>query len=262
MAGSGKPTRASEMDRLDTIARLDYAYADGQLQLAEHTERVARAQHAQTLDDLTPLTEDLKSAPAVMPRPARRPKRLYLAGAAVAAVVALGGVGVVAINHDSSEPTVGQHQFTHPDMLTEDAIEQLFDAVSARFGTTVVPGVHLYDNSAEVQVFDAEAPNGTMRYSYTPGGQLHSPQAYGGQSVSGDPNAPPVDLESVNVAAIVEYVDKSADLLGVTPDEPGFRVTIGGNEIWLGVNDISKDSHLVMALDGTILSEEPCGWGC
>ena len=170
--------------------------------------------------------------------------------------------GAYTLLHDPDETNVSSTQYIATEMLSEDAIDTLIDAIAAKFGTTVVEGVHLYDDRAVVHVPDVSSPTGDFQYSYAPGGQLHSPEPYGGLAVSRDPNAPPVDLDSVDVPAIVALIARSVELLGVTPDMPAFRVTIGGDEVWIGANSNGIDSHLVAALDGTILGVYPCGWGC
>ncbi|MGY1704538.1 DUF1707 domain-containing protein [Geodermatophilus sp. SYSU D00697] len=61
---SGPRMRASDADRLATVARLQDAMARGLLMPDEGSERMADAFSAVHLTDLDPLTEDLPPAPA------------------------------------------------------------------------------------------------------------------------------------------------------------------------------------------------------
>lgn len=63
--------RASDADREATVARLQHAFAEGRLELAEVDERTAAAYAAKTFGDLAALTRDL---PAEPPAPARTPQ--------------------------------------------------------------------------------------------------------------------------------------------------------------------------------------------
>ena len=60
--------RVSDADRDQATELLHAAYADGRIDLEEHSERTSAALGARTFDDLTVLTADL--VPAAAPRPA------------------------------------------------------------------------------------------------------------------------------------------------------------------------------------------------
>lgn len=88
----GDPTdrmRASDSDRQSIIDQLSQAYASGQLDLDEFTERTAHAQSARTYGELQPLTVDLPGA-----APARPPVAAAQSGTAQPATAepALAGV--------------------------------------------------------------------------------------------------------------------------------------------------------------------------
>ncbi|HVX45676.1 MAG TPA: DUF1707 domain-containing protein [Mycobacteriales bacterium] len=67
--------RASDADREKTVARLQQAFAEGRLELAEMDERTAAAYAAKTLGDLAALTRDLPAAGSapVPPQPQANP---------------------------------------------------------------------------------------------------------------------------------------------------------------------------------------------
>lgn len=68
--------RAGHADRETVVARLNTAFAEGRLEVAELDERIAAAYAAKTLGELVPLTADLPAvqAPAARPAPpASRP---------------------------------------------------------------------------------------------------------------------------------------------------------------------------------------------
>lgn len=65
--------RARDIDRANTSAALDTAYAEGQLEADEYHDRQARARSARTLAELSALTDDLQGVPeqvAAPPMPA------------------------------------------------------------------------------------------------------------------------------------------------------------------------------------------------
>lgn len=67
--------RAGNEDREKVVARLNSAFAEGRLDVAELDERVASAYRAKTMGELVPLTADLPAQYAASPmrRPAAQP---------------------------------------------------------------------------------------------------------------------------------------------------------------------------------------------
>ncbi len=285
MSGAGS-TRARDVDRVAVMAVIDDAHADGQLTGEEHRERVDQARQAVSLGDLHVLTADLqRSRPVPLRLRPTKDRRLRWTLIALAASVVSGLMAVVAvavIHRDSCDdstvplptpvvvPTAGDApgipttSAPAPVMYTADAIREVIEATRNRFGTTVIEGMHLYPDSAEVYVYDKSSSVGSVRYQYSLGGEFHDPQTYGGTSVGSD-NGETVDLADLDVGKIADLIAQSPEKLGVQTSDAGYRVTIGGadgGEVWIGVNDISIDSHLVARLDGTIKGVHRCGWGC
>ncbi|PND50187.1 DUF1707 domain-containing protein, partial [Rhodococcus sp. ENV425] len=92
MIGRHSPsTRARDADRAAVRARLDAAYADGQLSGAEHEVRDARAGAADTLGELDELVADLQASPgAAAAARVRAWGPWVFAGAVVTAAVVAG----------------------------------------------------------------------------------------------------------------------------------------------------------------------------
>ena len=67
--------RAGNADRERVVALLNGAFAEGRLDVHELDERVAAAYAAKTMGELAPLTADLPSGRAPVPRPAASPAR-------------------------------------------------------------------------------------------------------------------------------------------------------------------------------------------
>lgn len=266
--------RARDLDRVAALERLDTAYDEGQLRSTEYSERVAAAKAAITLVDLAAVTADLQSAgdprrsgrpgPRARPTPDRRRR-------AVIALAAFVAVAVVAVSYGLlvDPPAAPAPKTTSPlvtsSLYTVSGMRRLLDAADAQFGK--VTGIHIYPDSAVVRTIDSTSPTGGYWYDYsTVGGRFSSPESYGGLAL-GSTDAP-VDLGDVDVAALVALIAKAPEMLGLTPANVGratFRVTVNGDdggEIWMGVNDIGIDSHLVTDLSADVKGVFRCGWGC
>ncbi|MDQ6523059.1 DUF1707 domain-containing protein [Nocardioides sp. LHD-245] len=92
---------ASEDDRMEALSLLESAYGEGRLSRSEWERRGELALRAETREDLTSLTDDLRRGPAREERLTR--SRLAVAGAVIALVVT-GGVAYTALDHDEPEP--------------------------------------------------------------------------------------------------------------------------------------------------------------
>ena len=105
-------TRAKDSDRTATCQILDSAFAEGQLSMEEHRQRVSAATNAATLGELESLVADLQTAGALQPSFTTGPRAgrgpLVIAGMTVAAVVVLAAVAVVlmsaVLGHHHLEP--------------------------------------------------------------------------------------------------------------------------------------------------------------
>ncbi|KXO91223.1 hypothetical protein AXK60_11400 [Tsukamurella pseudospumae] len=276
------------------MARLDEAFTDGQLSPDEHEARVGSARTALTVPDLDALLRDLQ-LPATVPTARYRAPwyarltrrgRVGIALTALAVIVAIGAgiiVWFVPPSGDRSAAAAPPGAAAPPaaaadngvterlvggEMFTEAGMNEVVSALRKRFGTTVIEGVHFYRDSAVVRVPEAESPVGAAWYTYSLGGDFHSREVYGGLSVSSGAGLR-VDLAHLDTAEIAAVIRTAPEKLGLTtatmsPNER-FRVTVGGDgggEVWMGINDIGIDSHLVTGLDGAIKGVHRCGWGC
>jgi hypothetical protein len=79
--------RASDRDQVADV--LHAAYAEGKLDLVEHTERTTAALNARTFDELTALTSDLVPTPPTALRPVRTPAPAVYDGEAADRVTAM-----------------------------------------------------------------------------------------------------------------------------------------------------------------------------
>ncbi|WP_055793567.1 DUF1707 SHOCT-like domain-containing protein [Williamsia sp. Leaf354] len=271
--GPDDRTRARDVDRVSHLAILDDALADGQIDFIEYRRRVALAESATTLGELAALAADLQRVDRVPDAAVTQSwwrRRRVLIGSGVVAVVAAVVVGVVVVvpGDDSPSPAaaIAADPMLAGGMFTADGIRGVVKATRDRFHTTTVEGIHLYGSRAVLNVFDPASPNGSTQYDYSPGGEFYSPDFYGGLAVSN--SSAPVDLARIDVDKVVSLIASAPARLRLTPANSAreqFRVTVGGDdggEIWMGVNDIGIDSHLVTHLDGTIKGVAVCGWGC
>ncbi|GAA1482357.1 DUF1707 domain-containing protein [Gordonia sinesedis] len=273
MEADRRHLRARDADRVEAMRWIDVAHVDGQLTIPEHKERLAAALSAKTVGELDALVADLQPAPpsrdaATEPSGRSQPGgRLRGLGpgrlAAVLSVLALVAavVATVAVLVDSRDlgETSTDAGLPSRGLLSETGLRDVIDAAEKKFGTTVVAGVHVYPTEAEVVVRNPSVSSGSTRWQFRSGGELHSPENYGGLAVNSGPEAPDVDLADLDVARVAELIasaPRKLDLGLSLADVPDyFRVTIGGDdggEIWIGVNGIGSDSHLVARLDGTI----------
>ncbi len=291
MAPRNGELRARDVDRVWVMARLDEAFTDGQLSLDEHEARVDSARTALTVQELDVLLRDLQLPAAVPTARYRAPwysrlTRHGRVGIALTALALIGAIGagiVVWLAPPSGDrsaaaapgvaaPPAADNGVTERlvggEMFTEAGMNEVVSALRKRFGTTVVEGVHFYSDSAVVRVPEAESPVGAAWYTYSLGGDFHSREVYGGLSVSSGAGLR-VDLANLDTAKIAAVIRTAPEKLGLTtatmPPNERFRVTVGGDgggEVWMGVNDIGIDSHLVTGLDGAIKGVHRCGWGC
>lgn len=253
---------------------LDTALADGQLHHAEYRERVQKAQNAATLSELAAITDDLQLDTAAAPAPAHRYQRLLVvAGALAATAVAMAAFSVIDASPTrqaaptAAAPAESSSPLVSGALLKADGLREITNATRARFHTTVVLGVHIYGDNAQLHMPDPSSPTGLTYYDYSAGGRFHNPQVYGGTSVNSG-HAGAIDLARINVDAVAALISSAPERLGLTPANAGndhFRVTIRGDdggEIWMGVNNNNLDSHLVADLTGTIKGIHRCQWGC
>ncbi|GAB19483.1 hypothetical protein GOEFS_086_00530 [Gordonia effusa NBRC 100432] len=198
------PIRARDTDRVTTLAILDDALADGQLQMNTYIERVEAVKAAATLAELTHLTKDLQrrefGSDHGKRRPRTGPKRSTIViGVLSLLVVIFASIAVRGLFEDRDTVTTVSMENRDPlvvgDMYTVDGINEVIAAIEKRFGTTVIEGMHLFKEKAVVYVKDKASPVGHTSYNYSLGGQFHSPSYYGGQAV-GSSVGTTVDVKS------------------------------------------------------------------
>jgi hypothetical protein len=153
-------------------------------------------------------------------------------------------------------------------VFTAAGLDEVVRAIREKFGTTVIEGVHFYRDKAVASIPEVASPTGSAWYTYSLGGAFHEREVYGGQAVSSDPNLR-VDVAKLDTRRLAELIAGAPERLGLAtgtvPRAVPFRVTVGGDDggqVWMGVNDIGIDSHLVAGLDGSILGVHRCGVGC
>lgn len=278
--------RARDVDRVWVMARLDEAFADGQLSADEHLDRLETARTAVRVHELDHVLRDLRlpAAPTARPRESRRRARIVigLAAVAVAAVVVVLGVAFFSIEAIPDEaapagvapagPTAvvasETDRLVGGPVFAAAGLDEVVRAIREKFGTTVIEGVHFYRDKAVASIPEATSPTGSAWYTYSLGGAFHEREVYGGQSVSSDPNLR-VDVAKLDTRRLAALIASAPERLGLTtgavPRTVPFRVTVGGDDggqVWVGVNSNGLDSHLVAGLDGSILGVHRCGWGC
>lgn len=159
------PVRARDTDREQAIEVLNAAYADGQLQSHEHSERLTRIQSALTLGELEADLADLQrrgdtpwKAPALDQSKAARRAALAAGGVAVAAIL---GTMVVPMlfGDDESAPysqplpsVVEPEEVEIVDPMSPEGFEIVLDAMRTQFGSTLAYEVYLHPDSASVVV--------------------------------------------------------------------------------------------------------------
>ncbi|MCA0156251.1 DUF1707 domain-containing protein [Tsukamurella sp. M9C] len=274
--------RARDVDRVWVMARVDEAFTDGQLTVDEHLDRLAAARAATTIRELDLVLRDLQVpvAPSAHRRGERR-ARVAVVVVAIAVVVTILAVAIAWFSAESvpDRPAAADDRpgaaaqvadrLVGGPMFSAAGLDEVVRATREKFGTTVIEGVHFYRDKAVVRVPEAVSPTGAAWYTYSLGGAFHDREVYGGQAVSSDA-ALRVDVARLDTRRLAELIASSPERLGLTgaanlsPNVP-FRVTVGGDDggqVWIGVNDIGIDSHLVAGLDGAILGVHRCGWGC
>lgn len=260
-------TRARDLDRARTCARLDIAYADGQLTADEHREFVARARSAKTLRELAGLVADLQpvAEPEAAPRPPGARRTRIAAGVVTLTAVALLVWLVLPGRSDPAAPDTGDAAPSSPTTAASAATQldpivlepvrplepggfaQVVEAYRATFGDTVVHRLILRPDRADAERALPDAPDRIVDYSFRGGfqrsGTTTSPRLPGHRDL---------DLTEVDAAALDGVVGRAPDLVG----RPGNAVThaLIGDDGTYTINVYVADGGYVRAApDGTIL---------
>ncbi|MCE5291654.1 MAG: DUF1707 domain-containing protein [Nocardiaceae bacterium] len=287
MSVFGRNERATDFDRAATCTTLDNAYGQGQLDTAEHGNRVAAAMKAKTLGELDQLTVDLQrsgvnpgysqpmssyaqpSATYAQPSYAQpstlmrsgRPSGIGLAvvGVIVAVVVGLGGLFVFSsVGNSGSSAGGGFFGGGDPivvakvDLMTADGLHKLIENAKDRFGDTTFDEVVIYPEYAIFTRSVPNEPNRATRYTWRGGFDEGSPMPRISQDA-------PVDLAQLNVDAAVGLMSGAPQSLNVR-DVTSRYFIIGGSFGPLRVyvsNAYSETGYLSAGLDGTVQSVYP-----
>jgi hypothetical protein len=267
-------TRARDLDRSTLCAVLDTAYADGQLDQAEHEARTTAAMAATTLGELRTLADDLQIENALpplrTPRPAGEPSRgrRILTGL-VASLVFLGagfGIGYASGSSSASPsaspsapagtgddvaPVVVAQQGLH----TRAGFAALVAAIRARFGSTMVAEATIYPDYAVITMPAPGAPGRAQTFLYRGG--------FGEASNAGTRTAsdPLVDLGAVQVDPVLGLVAGAGETLAV-PDPTSRYLIVGQDDgsPYVSVyasNEFSESGYVRAGLDGTVMAVHP-----
>ncbi|MFC9662804.1 DUF1707 domain-containing protein [Nocardia sp. NPDC127606] len=148
-------TRARSADRATTVAALDTAHADGQLDSDEHAAMVELAAEARTLGDLSTLVADLQQRPAAPTKPRARRDRTRLVVIALASVAAVAAF-VVTVRDRAEPPPVTHYNSAAPLVLatpsptTIAGFLHIRDGLDAKFGNAVVDTITCHPEYARL----------------------------------------------------------------------------------------------------------------
>lgn len=252
---------------------LDTAYADGQLDAAEHGVRTGAAMAARTLGELRALADDLQVEHALpplrTPRPAGLPsRRRRVMTGLVASLVFLGagfGIGYASGSSQASPsspsdaagsggdvaPVVVAQQGLH----TPAGFAALLAATRARFGTTMVADATIYPDYAVVTMPAPGAPTRAQSFLYR--GGFGEPSNAGTRPASD----PLVDLGAVQVDPVLGLLAGAGETLAV-PDPTSRYLIVGqrGGSPAVSVyasNEFGESGYVQAGLDGTVMAVHP-----
>ncbi|MEU4809556.1 DUF1707 domain-containing protein [Nocardia fluminea] len=260
-------TRARSADRAETVAALDTAHADGQLDADEHAVMVELATEARTLGDLSTLVADLQQRPSAPSKPRVHPDRTRLVVIALATATALAGF-VWTVRDDEPAPTASATETVDydaaaplviptPMLNTLAGFVQFRDDYRAGFGDTLVDEAVMHDEHASA-VRRAGNGNSTADYTYR-GGFART----GSQLGSRERDAVDIDLAQVNAEALGAALAQAAAIVRVPNGAvTHFRIAddswAGGPGITVFVrNDVAQSGHFVLSFAGDVLKTYP-----
>ncbi|MBH0118714.1 DUF1707 domain-containing protein [Rhodococcus sp. CX] len=269
-------TRARDIDRVNTCARLDQAYADGQLDASEHREFVARAQSAKTLRELADLVRDLQppvESVEVTPPAARSGRGRKSAWVVAAAAVAVTVAVVVSNGSDSPESgspaPAGEAAPADPPGPAESSavaavepvrplrpggFQRVVDSYRAEFGDTIAYEVILYPERAAAGRALPEAPDRIVPYTFKGGWERTNVPAS-----SRFPGFRDFDAALVDAAALDDLIARAPGLLGA-PEGVVTHVIIRDDgtpttNIYVDYRNDLGNGYLKAGFDGSVLRE-------
>ncbi|KAF0849394.1 uncharacterized protein DUF1707 [Nocardia caishijiensis] len=259
-------TKARDGDRARTVAALDAARADGQLDADEHTAMAELAAEARTLGELSTLVAELQQRPAAPVKPKARNTFRIVTSAAVA-LAAVGGFAwtiradepaapapETTINYNAAPPLV----IPTPKLDTVVGFIQFRDDYRAKFGDTLVDEAVLHDEHASAVRRAPDNGDWTVDYTYRGGFDRSNSQV-----TTRKRDAVDIDLAQVNTDALGAVLNTAAATLNVR-DGVVTHLRIADTS-WVGRpaitvfvrNEVSQSGHLVLALSGEVLETNP-----
>ncbi|MGZ5367390.1 DUF1707 SHOCT-like domain-containing protein [Aeromicrobium sp.] len=262
--------RATDQDRDKVVEAIEEAYAKGQLDDAERELRTQRALQATTLPDLSALVSDLQPRLNLLtPKGTSNVVPVLLSLVAVSVAVAVVGIVVGLIAGNASEFDLGDSlpptsspfpSFVTPrpavtevkgSLLSEEGFTGLVDEVKAKFGSALVDDAVVYPEYASFTVPLESNKRHTQRWTYRNG--------FIGTPTQGNrrPDDPLIDLDKVDVKALMKAIQQSKTALGVEDvsstylifdernDQPAMSVYVS--------NDFRDTGYISLALDGKVL---------
>lgn len=275
MAYKSEPqVRARDIDRSTTIAVLDNARSDGQLDFGEHQSRVERARNAVTLAQLDALVTDLQTAPGTVAPPVATPQRrqvpwllvvLVVVGIAFAAWLVLSGKPPKADSSaaaTTSAPTTLLPTEAVPivapkvNLATADGLRTFTELYRAKFGDTLGDEWLFYPEGPYAIVTRAEQANRARDYTFRGGFEP-------GTLDKRDSNVEAIDFATVNIDALAELMASAPQRLGV-PDAKvshvSFRTDRSGSAVNVYAdNEVHEGGYIAMSPAGEILRIQKSG---
>ena len=259
---SGNQTRARDADRSAACELIEAAYADGQLSLEEHDERVSQALAARTMGELRSLTRDLQGERLPAPPEPRKPLRARLALPRLRLPLRVKSwhvVVLVAIAGVSLGPLIVLTT-RQGDMFSADALTEMVADAREELGSTRVDDISVFKKHAVLSRAQAGSPNREERWIY-----YRRPIGGGwdewtkGTRDEGDAF---VDLANVDMRAAIALMKRTPELTRVSDSDPEkwqlrIESTDGGRLYLFVSNEFHENGWVIAGLDGQIREVHP-----